>query len=54
MPTISTSGLKKSTVDPSKIEILIPAPEFEREQRERDADVPDFGAPNPPKGDAAK
>ena len=53
-PGLVTSGLKKSTVDPSKIEILIPAPEFEREQRERDADVPDFGAPNPPKGDAAK
>ena len=53
-PGLVTSGLTKSAVDPSKIEILIPAPEFEREQRERDADVPDFGAPNPAKGDAAK
>src|SRR5216117_1156148 len=36
-PGLITSGLKKSAVDPSKIEILIPSPEFEREQRERDA-----------------
>ncbi|MEO8008424.1 MAG: C4-dicarboxylate ABC transporter, partial [Betaproteobacteria bacterium] len=42
-PGLVSSGLKKSTVDPSKIEILIPAPEFEREQRERDASPPDFG-----------
>jgi tripartite ATP-independent transporter DctM subunit len=42
-PGLVTSGLKKSAVDPSKIEILIPAPEFEREQRERDASPPDFG-----------
>jgi hypothetical protein len=35
--------LTKSKVDPSKIEILIPTPEFEREQRERDASPPDFG-----------
>jgi tripartite ATP-independent transporter DctM subunit len=42
-PGLVSSGLKKSTVDPSKVEILIPAPEFEREQRERDASPPDFG-----------
>jgi len=42
-PGLVTSALKKSAVDPSKIEILIPAPEFEREQRERDATPPDFG-----------
>jgi tripartite ATP-independent transporter DctM subunit len=53
-PGLVTSGLKKSAVDPSKIEILIPAPEFEREQRERDADVPDFGAPKPRDADAVK
>jgi tripartite ATP-independent transporter DctM subunit len=42
-PGMVTSALKKSAVDPSKIEILIPAPEFEREQQERDATPPDFG-----------
>jgi len=42
-PGLVTSGLTKSKVDPSKIEILIPTPEFEREQQERDASPPDFG-----------
>jgi tripartite ATP-independent transporter DctM subunit len=42
-PGLVTSGLTKNTLDPSKVEILIPAPEFEREQRERDASPPDFG-----------
>ena len=48
-PGMVTSALKKSAVDPSRIEILIPAPEFEREQRERDATPPDFGPTGPEK-----
>ena len=43
-PGLVTSGLTKSTVDPSKIEIQIPAPDSEGEQRERDANPPDFGS----------
>jgi len=44
-PGLVTGNLHKSTGDPSKIEIRIPTPDHEREQSERDADVPDFGAP---------
>jgi tripartite ATP-independent transporter DctM subunit len=43
-PGLVTSGLTKSTVDPTKIEIQIPATESEQEQLERDAAPPDFGA----------
>jgi tripartite ATP-independent transporter DctM subunit len=53
-PGLVTGNLDKSTVDPSRIELEVPAPDFEREQMERDADVPDFGAPKPAEGDAAK
>ena len=53
-PGLVTSGLKKSAVDPSKIEINIPAPEYEREQIERDADIPDFRAPKPRDAETAK
>ena len=53
-PGLVTGNLDKSTVDPSGIEIEIPAPDYEREQMERDADVPDFGAPKPRDADAAK
>jgi TRAP-type mannitol/chloroaromatic compound transport system permease large subunit len=42
-PGLVTSGLTRSKVDPSKVEILIPTPDFEREQQERDAAPPDFG-----------
>jgi len=42
-PGLVTSGLKKSAVDPSKIEINIPSSEHEREQIEREGDIPDFG-----------
>jgi len=58
-PGLVTSGLTKSTVDPSKIEIQIPTPEFEGGQRERDAGPPDFGGDSreksgqaPAKGDS--
>jgi tripartite ATP-independent transporter DctM subunit len=60
-PGLVTSGLTKSKVDPSKIEILVPAPDFDQEQRERDAAPPDFGpagqdksgtAPEKPHGSA--
>ena len=44
-PGLVTSSLTKSKVDPSKIEILIPPPEFEREQRARATSPPDFGVP---------
>ena len=46
-PGLVTGNLDKRTVDPSRIELEIPAPDHEREQRERDADVPDFGVPKP-------
>jgi len=42
-PGLVTSGLTKSKVDPSKIEILVPAPDFEQQQHERDTSPPDFG-----------
>jgi TRAP-type mannitol/chloroaromatic compound transport system permease large subunit len=53
-PGLVTGNLDKSAVDPSKIELEIPAPDHEREQIERDADVPDFGAPNPRDAETAK
>jgi hypothetical protein len=53
-PGLVTGNLDKSAVDPSKIELEIPAPDHEREQIERDADVPDFGAPNPRDAESAK
>ncbi|HZP93668.1 MAG TPA: TRAP transporter large permease subunit [Burkholderiales bacterium] len=46
-PGLVTANLDRSTVDPSKIKLEIPAPDYEREQIERDSDVPDFGAPKP-------
>ena len=46
-PGLVTGNVDKRTVDPSRIELEIPAPDHEREQRERDADVPDFGVPKP-------
>ena len=46
-PGLVTGNLDKSTVDPSRIQIEIPAPDHEREQMMRDADVPDFGTPKP-------
>jgi tripartite ATP-independent transporter DctM subunit len=53
-PGLVTGNLDKSTVDPSRIEIEIPASDHEREQKERDADLPDFGAPKPRDADSAK
>jgi TRAP-type mannitol/chloroaromatic compound transport system permease large subunit len=53
-PGLVTGNLDRSTVDPSRIELEIPAPDYEREQMERDADVPDFGAPKPRDGDGVK
>lgn len=53
-PGLVTGNLDKSTVDPSRIELEIPAPDYEREQLQRDADVPDFGAPKPRDAETAK
>jgi tripartite ATP-independent transporter DctM subunit len=53
-PGLVTGNLDRSTVDPSKIKLEILAPDYEREQLERDADVPDFGAPKPSEGETAK
>lgn len=53
-PGLVTGNLDKSTVDPSRIELEVPAPDYEREQMERDADVPDFGAPTPRDAETAK
>jgi tripartite ATP-independent transporter DctM subunit len=44
-PGIVTGSLDKHAVDPSKIQIEIPSADHDREQLDRDADVPDFGAP---------
>ena len=43
-PQIVTVALNKGGVDPSKIEINIPSSEHEREQIEREGDIPDFGS----------
>ena len=53
-PGLVTGNLDRSTVDPSGINIEIPAPDYEREQMERDADVPDFGVPEPGDAETAK
>jgi TRAP-type mannitol/chloroaromatic compound transport system permease large subunit len=42
-PQIVTVTLNKGGIDPSKIEINIPSSEHEREQIEREGDIPDFG-----------
>jgi tripartite ATP-independent transporter DctM subunit len=51
-PGLVTGMLEKLTVDPSKIEIKIPTPEYESE-RLQNAPPPDFGAPTGNGGDAA-
>jgi len=53
-PGLVTGNLDKGTVDPSRFKIEIPESDHDREQTERDADLPDFGAPKPGKMDAAK
>ncbi len=53
-PGLVTGNLDKGTVDPSRIEIEMPAVDHDREQTERDADLPDFGAPKPRDADAVK
>ncbi len=53
-PGLVTGNLDRSTVDSSRIEIEVPALDHEREQMERDADVPDFGAPKPGDAESAK
>jgi tripartite ATP-independent transporter DctM subunit len=44
-PGLVTGNLVKSKVDPSKIEINIPTPDYEREQLDHDSVERDFGAP---------
>jgi len=44
-PQLVTGNLDKATFDPSRMQIEITSPNFEREQRAREADIPDFGAP---------
>ena len=53
-PQIVTVTLTKSNVDPSKIEINIPSGEHDREQIEREGDIPDFGGPKPDQVQPAK
>ena len=45
-PELVTGNLDKNPADSSTIEINIPAPDHEQEQMEREADPPDFGAPD--------
>jgi tripartite ATP-independent transporter DctM subunit len=47
-PTLVTGHLVKSTVDPSKIQIFIPTPDSEQQERERNPIPPDFGTPGKP------
>jgi len=44
-PGLVTGNLVKSKVDPSKIEINIPTPDYEQEQLDHDSVERDFGAP---------
>jgi tripartite ATP-independent transporter DctM subunit len=44
-PQLVTSTLDKSGVDPTKIEINVPTPEYEQQQFDHSSDIPDFGAP---------
>jgi len=44
-PGLVTASLTKSSVDPSKIEINLPASDYERGQVDHTNDIPDFGAP---------
>jgi tripartite ATP-independent transporter DctM subunit len=53
-PGLVTGNLDKVMADPSRIEIEIPAQDHDREQMERDADVPDFGVPKPGDAEPAK
>jgi tripartite ATP-independent transporter DctM subunit len=44
-PGLVTSTLHRSGVDPTKIEINVPTPEYEQNQVDHSSDIPDFGAP---------
>jgi hypothetical protein len=45
-PGLVTGNLEHSNIDPSKVQIIIPTPEYERQQLEHgDVPPPDFGAP---------
>jgi len=49
-PGLATGNLDKNTLDPASMQIEIPA-DHDRDQLLRDADVPDFGTPNPRKAE---
>jgi tripartite ATP-independent transporter DctM subunit len=53
-PGLVTGNLVRSTVDPSKIEIQIPASEYEGKESDQNPAPPDFGTPGKPSGDAAE
>ena len=44
-PGLVTGNLVRSTVDPSKIEIQIPTPDYEQKELDQQAAPPDFGTP---------
>ena len=44
-PGLVTTSLKKSSVDPSKIEINLPTSDYGREQTDHTNEIPDFAAP---------
>jgi tripartite ATP-independent transporter DctM subunit len=45
-PTLVTGGLDEKKIDPSKVQIIVPVPEYERQQLEREA-PPDFSGGKP-------
>jgi tripartite ATP-independent transporter DctM subunit len=53
-PGLVTGNLDETAIDTSKIQIVIPPADHEREQIERDADIPDFGAPPAGTGKAGR
>jgi tripartite ATP-independent transporter DctM subunit len=44
-PGLVTSNLEHTKIDPSKVQIIIPTPEYEQQQLDRGTVPPDFGAP---------
>jgi tripartite ATP-independent transporter DctM subunit len=53
-PQLVTSSIEHSKVDPSKIEINIPTPDYEREQLEPGAGAPESAAPEAPEEPGAE
>ena len=54
-PRLVTGNLEKLTVDPSKVQIIVPTPDYEQKELGAEPPPPDFGAPEKPEaGEAPK